>query len=462
MAALIRGGRTQLVNRYDGVSVQDYDQPVSEQQIDVRLGVNTELPVYSGLDSSGIRKRAEQALEVARQNPDPRNFLDSVMLFTQAIKMNPGEEWAHYGRGLCQIFLKNPEAAIADFSAEIELNKSPASQGRARFERGLTYMRSEKWNDALKDYGYLTEKADLYPDLIEEADRAIKNAEERIAQEEKKIADEKEKKSQAKLRKANSIFTQGRQNLNIFEGRKQYFEALKMVNEEIDEELTNEKIWLRALINHQAGWVAEARKDYKYLMENAADDYPKSTNLYRSASLQYYATQTPSALIGLIIVGFGAAVGMRAGELHDLNHQAEFRPEEEAKNAIKGFARGFIEFHLRPENLPQEDLTALLKLNEDQARQLFEEALKKKSPEELQAFLAKELSLIPDSAHLKSLIAEPFTEIIGSTLTQDIDDGPKNFVYDRALPQGITHNPLKAAKLEEFLGIFKDEALRYM
>ena len=83
----------------------------------------------------------------ALQNNDNQN---AILYYTEAIKLDPGDDNSFTNRGLAYSELKDYDNAINDFT--YALNMKPTDPVIAYNSRGLAYYRSKQFEKAVEDY----------------------------------------------------------------------------------------------------------------------------------------------------------------------------------------------------------------------------------------------------------------------------------------------------------------------
>ena len=105
----------------------------------------------------------EQAIALAPKSGAPHRNLGEIyrrqdqlpkalVAFNKAIELEPLNGRGYRLRGTAYLFLDEPEKAREDFAKSSKLDRSVSNVTECWKDIGLTYMRDEKWEDALKWY----------------------------------------------------------------------------------------------------------------------------------------------------------------------------------------------------------------------------------------------------------------------------------------------------------------------
>ena len=104
---------------------------------------------------------ANQKVDEAWKLYYAKDYYGAIKLFREAIKLNPNNAYAYYGRGTAYDELKQHERAIQDFNKAIELNPN---YDYAYNNRGVAYKNLGQYEQAIQDYNKAIE---LNPNLAE-------------------------------------------------------------------------------------------------------------------------------------------------------------------------------------------------------------------------------------------------------------------------------------------------------
>lgn len=100
--------------------------------------------------------------ELANKEFEARNYLKACELYTKSISSEQNNYLLYKNRAWCYYTLEKYHKAISDCNKALGLNPSFSDKYAIIYYRGVSYYKSEKWNEALQD---LTVYTDMYENI---------------------------------------------------------------------------------------------------------------------------------------------------------------------------------------------------------------------------------------------------------------------------------------------------------
>ncbi len=147
------GERAQLVSQMEALRKSNDEQARQIAELKAQLAQaqseSERQQIAQSFASEENKFMSNQNVEAAWELESDDNFNGAIELFDEAIRLNPNNALAYFGRGTVYSELKQHERALADFNKSIELD---ANYTDAYNNRGNVYFALENFDAALKDF----------------------------------------------------------------------------------------------------------------------------------------------------------------------------------------------------------------------------------------------------------------------------------------------------------------------